>query len=160
MKKFLIIGMIIWSLLGCCGCSRGSPIKVSPSFNFSAQLQVIADNQDFTCTFSRMAPGIASCQTGLISFYWEEDGFRVSSADLSVQYPACTLPESSPIRLLQELLDAADEQELEKVSESEWKGNCNKTVFLVEFEKETGQVAKIEVPSHSWSFVFSEVTAL
>lgn len=159
LKRFFVFLMVLCLWAACCGCSVSPQEGAPPSFEFSAQVCVISGEENFNCAFSRSAPGIAACQTGAISFYWEEDGFRVSSSDLSVKRSACSLPKASPVRLFQQLLDQAATQELEKVSDWEWQGNYEDRVFSVFVNEETGLLQEIEVPAYSLSVEFLEFTA-
>ena len=159
MKRFFAVFMMFCLWPACCGCSVPPQQSAPPSFEFSAQVHVMSGEEDFNCAFSRSASGIASCQTGGISFYWEEDGFRVSSSDLSVKRSSCSLPETSSIRLLQQLLDQAAAQDLEKVSGREWRGDYEDKAFSVFLDEETGRLQKIEVPAYSLTVEFLEFTA-
>ena len=78
---------------------------------------------------------------------------------LSVKRSSCSLPETSSIRLLQQLLDQAAAQDLEKVSGREWRGDYEDKAFSVFLDEETGRLQKIEVPAYSLTVEFLEFTA-
>jgi hypothetical protein len=155
MEEMPVRCKILAAVLAVCfllsGCT-GKKIQAEDlDFQFDCKVDVHCSAGDFTCSFQRTGPKIASLQIisggaeGL-SWNWNGNGFTMLYQDLAVNHENCPLPQDSFACVLVDTLDeAAKRDALTPTHGNEFSGNAGYDYTLTA-DLETGKILTLSVP--------------
>ncbi|MFU0833703.1 MAG: Secreted protein [Oscillospiraceae bacterium] len=156
-RKILAAAAAFCFLLSACA---GQKIQAKElDFQFDCKVDVHCSAGDFTCSFQRTGPKIASLKVisggaeGL-SWNWNGNGFTLLYQDLVVNHENCPLPPDSFAYVLVETLDeAAKPDALTPTHDNEFSGNAGYD-FTLTADPETGKILTLNVPEYGISAQF------
>lgn len=156
-RRILAVAAVICFLLS--GCAGQKLQAKELDFQFDCKVDVHCSEGDYTCSFQRTGPKIASLQVvsegaqGL-SWNWNGNGFTMLYQDLSVNHEICPLPQDSFACVLVQTLDeAAKPDALTPTHDNEFSGNAGYDYTLTA-DPETGKILTLDVPEYDMNAQF------
>lgn len=161
--KRIVIFLLLFCSLFLSACSGEKRITAKDiDFVFSCKIDVVSQNEKYTCEFYRTGCQDASVEVlsgngkGL-KWIWNGNGFNQNYLGLSAENKTCVLPDKSFASTLVDALDSAEKPEaLKSAGNNVFSSNINGGTFTITVDGNTGEIRSLVMPNRSLTITFRD----